>query len=65
MNGKYGVEVVDISRVTHSIAVVIPLFNHEFFIEEALISVLENSVNISEIILIDDGSKDKGLSLVR
>ena len=46
-----------------SLAVVVPLFNHELFIEEALKSVLENSVSVSEIILIDDGSKDDGLRI--
>lgn len=38
--------------------VVIPLYNHEKYIEEALLSVINQNYQIDEIIIIDDGSKD-------
>lgn len=41
-----------------SISIVIPLFNHEKYITEALASVINQSVPVDEIIVIDDGSSD-------
>jgi glycosyltransferase involved in cell wall biosynthesis len=43
-----------------SITVVLPLYNHERYIEAALLSILEQSSPANEIILIDDGSIDDG-----
>lgn len=40
------------------VSVVIPSYNHEFYIKEALNSVLNQSYSRIEIILIDDGSTD-------
>lgn len=48
-----------------TISVVIPLFNHEAYIEEALRSVISQTCAADEIILIDDGSTDSGFSLAK
>ena len=45
--------------------VVIPLYNGERTIEEALHSVLEQSLPPDEIIVVDDGSTDRGPAIVQ
>ncbi|MFZ1327049.1 MAG: glycosyltransferase [Candidatus Contendobacter sp.] len=42
----------------HSVSVVIPLYNHEKFIEAAIESVLNQTTAPAEIIVINDGSSD-------
>lgn len=44
-------------------SVVIPLYNHEKYIEEAVLSALNQSLPPAEIIIIDDGSKDRSLEI--
>ncbi len=46
--------------VRRSLSVVIPLYNHERYIKEALDSVLNQDVRPDEIIVLDDGSSDDG-----
>lgn len=48
-----------------SLSVIIPLYNHEKYIREALSSVLSQSVKPDEIIVLDDGSSDDGWRLAQ
>lgn len=47
------------------ITVIIPLFNKEKYITRALSSVLKQTMQDFEIIVVDDGSTDKGAQIVR
>lgn len=48
-----------------SICAVLPLFNHERYIADALQSVLVQTSPLDEIIVIDDGSTDSGFSVAK
>lgn len=48
-----------------SISVVIPLYNKEKFILRAIESIKAQTLKVKEIIVVDDGSKDMGASLVK
>jgi len=50
---------------TRSISVVIPVNNGERYIRECLGSVLSQSLKPSEVIVVDDGSTDRTMELVR
>lgn len=45
----------------HTISVIIPVFNEERYIEKCLESVVGQSIVLKEIIVVDDGSKDKSI----
>lgn len=47
------------------VSVIIPLYNHENFIEDAIKSVLNQTYENLELIVIDDGSKDGSLALAQ
>jgi len=47
------------------ISVVIPLYNKEDYIRRALDSVLEQSYQANEIIVVDDGSTDASASIIK
>jgi len=48
-----------------SISVIIPSYNHSAFISEAIESVLSQSVQVAEIIIVDDCSVDNTLDVIR
>ena len=53
------------SRTSESISVVIPLYNKEAEVERALLSVVEQSLAVGEIIVVNDGSTDRSEEVVR
>lgn len=55
---KGGINMVAIDKEKHLISIIMPAYNCERFIEEAIISVIEQTYKLWELIVIDDGSKD-------
>jgi glycosyltransferase involved in cell wall biosynthesis len=49
----------------HSIVAIIPLYNGAAYIEEAIRSVLSQTVKPDEFIIVDDGSTDEGPDVVK
>ncbi|MEB8773631.1 glycosyltransferase, partial [Bacillus cereus] len=47
------------------ISIIIPTYNVEEYIEEALSSVLNQSFKQLEVIVIDDGSRDKTVEIIQ
>jgi len=45
------------------VSVLIPLYNHERYIEECLDSVLTQDIPNIELLLLDDGSSDRGFDV--
>ncbi|MBT2291544.1 glycosyltransferase [Paenibacillus albidus] len=52
-------------KMNHKISVIIPLYNHEKFIKEAIKSVLNQTYTNLELIVIDDGSRDASLTIAQ
>ncbi|MBG9578808.1 hypothetical protein ABE42_06130, partial [Bacillus thuringiensis] len=46
-------------------SIVIPLYNKEHYIKRAIKSILNQTIQNFEIIVIDDGSEDNGCNMVR
>ena len=46
------------------ISIIIPLFNKELFIKQTLLSVLNQTFSEFEIIIINDGSTDKSVTII-
>ena len=53
------------SRASENISVVIPLYNKEAEVERALTSVVEQSLAVGEIIVVNDGSTDNSEAVVQ
>jgi teichuronic acid biosynthesis glycosyltransferase TuaG len=47
------------------VSVILPVFNSEMFVQDAIDSVLAQSLTNFELIIIDDGSSDSSVSIVR
>jgi alpha-1,3-rhamnosyltransferase len=47
------------------VSVIIPSYNHERFVEQAIMSVIDQTYKNFELIIIDDGSKDKSPHLIK
>lgn len=47
------------------VSVVVPCFNHEKFVQECIQSVIEQDYKNIELIVIDDGSKDKSVEIIK
>ena len=48
-----------------TVSVVIPTFNREGFIEQCVVSALQQSKKPDEVIVVDDGSSDKTWDVLR
>lgn len=46
------------------VSVIMPVYNTELFVERAIVSLMEQTLNDLEFIIIDDGSKDDSLSII-
>lgn len=53
------------SGTNPQVSVVIPLYNHEAYIREALESVLASSIPHLEVIVVDDGSTDRSVDIIQ
>ena len=47
------------------VSVIIPLYNHEKYVREAVYSVLEQTFSDFELIIINDGSKDRSEEVIK
>ena len=57
-----------VHKINHNIkkvSVIIPNYNYENFIEERIDSVMRQSYPIYELIILDDGSKDKSIEKIK
>lgn len=47
------------------VSVIIPCYNHEHYIEDSIQSIIEQTYSRIELIIIDDGSKDKSVEKIQ
>ena len=50
---------------TPLVSIVIPCYNHEDFVQDSIQSVIDQTYNNIELIIIDDGSKDNSISKIQ
>ena len=48
-----------------SISLIVPIYNVEKYLEQCLNSILEQSIQFDEVILINDGSNDNSLLICK
>ncbi len=46
------------------VSVIIPCYNHEMYVKESILSVLNQTYKNVQLIVIDDGSKDKSVEII-
>ena len=56
---------IDISETKPLISVIMPVYNIEMYLAEAIDSILAQTFTDWELICIDDGSSDNSLSILR
>lgn len=47
------------------VSIIIPVYNTEAFIEEAILSILNQTLSETEVIVVDDGSTDSSLEIIK
>lgn len=47
------------------VSVIIPCYNHEKFVQECIQSIIDQSYQNLELIIIDDGSSDKSVKKLK
>ena len=47
------------------VSVVIPCYNHEQFVRDSIQSVIDQTYQNIELIIIDDGSKDSSVEIIK
>ena len=47
------------------VSIVIPCYNHENFVQECIQSVIDQTYENIELIIIDDGSKDNSVEIIK
>ena len=62
---KYGLKDKDISKIKPKISVVVPNYNYEHYIRERLETILNQTYLPTEIIFLDDFSKDNSVKLAK
>lgn len=50
---------------TPKVSVIVPVYNTELYVERAMISLMEQTLDKVQFIIIDDGSKDQSLSIIK
>ncbi len=51
-------------RSTPKVSVIVPVYNTELYVERAVVSLMEQTLDNVQFIIIDDGSKDRSLSII-
>ena len=51
--------------VAPQISVIVPSFNYERFLKETIESILNQTFQDFEVIVVDDGSKDSSMSILK
>lgn len=51
-------------RSTPKVSVIVPVYNTELYVERAMVSLMEQTLDDVQFIIIDDGSKDRSLSII-
>lgn len=49
---------------TPKVSVIVPVYNTELYVERAMVSLMEQTLDNVQFIIIDDGSKDRSLSII-